>query len=146
MMKYIVLSPSHHLIGFNSREQVVQYCLKMDNESLSQYASNEELTYETMTPTEIGQLYTQIGAVYGGCHIYKSNEILQEMVHQDAEAEDIEKAKALFAGNDLKREIPCPGFIEDILGEMTPIPQNEMSDGIYYMNNIDAPSDEKDNG
>ena len=145
-MKYVVLSTAHSLIGFNSRNQVAEYCLKMDNDSLNQYASDQEFTYETMTPTEIGQLYTQIGAVYGGCQIYETNEILQEMQNQAAEKEYIEKAKALFGGNDLKREIPCPGYIEDILGEITPIPQNEMSDGIYYMNNIDSPSEEKDNG
>lgn len=146
MMKYVVLSPSHSLIGFNSKNQVAEYCLKMDNESLNQYASDQELVYETMTPTEIGQLYSQMGAVYGGCQIYKTDEILQEMHQQAAEKEYIEKAKALFKGNNLKYEIPCPGFIEDVLGELTPIPQNEMSDGIYYMNNIDSPSEEKDNG
>ena len=54
MMKYVVLSPSHSLIGFNSKNQVAEYCLKMDNESLNQYASDQELVYETMTPTEIG--------------------------------------------------------------------------------------------
>lgn len=143
-MKYAVLSPLHQFICFSSCDQVAEYCLKMDNASLDQYATDQELTYETMSPTEIGQLYTEVGAVYGGCQIYETKEILKALEEQGAEEEYIQKAKDLFNG--LRREIPCPGFIEDVLGEITPIPQNEMSDGVYFMNNIDSPSEEKDNG
>ena len=102
--------------------------------------------YETMTPTEIGQLYTEIGAVWGGCQIYETNDIIQAMKENGSEERYIHEANELFNNRNLHNEIHCPGFIEDILGELTPIPVNELSDGIYYMENIDAPNDEKDNG
>ena len=145
-MKYAVLSPDHMLICFDHSDQVTEYCLEIDNASLNEYCMQQGYVYETMSPTEIGQLYTEIGAVWGGCQIYETSDILQTMKENGSEARYIHEANELFNNRNLHNEIHCPGFIEDILGELTPIPVNELSDGIYFMENIDAPNDEKDNG
>ena len=58
----------------------------------------------------------------------------------------IEEAKALFESKNHLKEMTCPGYIEDLLGELTPIYPSNLTEGIYFMENIDAPNDEKDNG
>lgn len=145
-MKYAVLSPEHSLICFDHSDQVAEYCLRIDNDALNDYAKSQGYTYETMTPTEIGQLYTEIGAVDGGCLIYETRDILEAMKAEGVESELVERANALFNDRRLNEAIPCPGFLEDILGSLTPICPAQMTDGIYFMNNIDSPREEKDNG
>ncbi len=145
-MKYIVLSPDQKLIGFDDSEQVLEYCLEVDNDSLNDYCADQELIYENMTPTEIGQLYTNIGAIDGGCQIFLVSDILKVMEENTVDNYYIEQAKALFDNKKLYQEITCPGYIEDLLGELTPIYPSNLTEGIYFMENIDAPNDEKDNG
>lgn len=145
-MKYAVLSPDHSLICFDHSDQVAEYCLRIDNDALNEYASDNGYTYETMTPTEIGQLYTEIGAVDGGCQIFETRDILEAMKARGAEVSQIKEANDLFNDQRLHQEIECPGFLEDVLGELTPIYPAQMTDGIYFMNNIDSPREEKDNG
>ena len=145
-MKYAVLSPNQKLICFDHNNQVAEYCLRVDNDALNQYAADHEYTYETMTPTEIGQLYTEVGADYGGCLIYEIREILDTMKEHEVEQEYINQANELYNSSTLNNEIDCPGFLEDILGELTPISPAQMTDGIYFMRNIDSPREEKDNG
>lgn len=145
-MKYAVLSPNQLLICFDHADQVAEYCLRVDNHELNEYAEDQEYTYETMTPTEIGQLYTEVGAVYGGCQIYETRDILNALKEQGAEQAYIDKANELFNSKTLNNEIKCPAFLEDILGEITPISPAQMTDGIYFMENIDSPREEKDNG
>ena len=146
IMKYAVLSPDHKLICFDHDNQVAEYCLRTDNDELNQYAADQEYTYETMTPTEIGQLYVEMGANYGGCLIYETREILDAMKEHGVENTYIEKANELFNSKELNNEVVCPGFLEDVLGELTPISPAQMTDGIYFMENIDSPREEKDNG
>ncbi|QEH70289.1 hypothetical protein [Cellulosilyticum sp. WCF-2] len=146
-MKYIVLSPDQKLIGFEDSEHVLEYCLEVDNDSLDDYCEEQELVYETMTPTEIGQIYTNIGAISGGCQIFLVSDVLNLMKENAVDEYYIEEAKALFENNKkLYKEMTCPGYIEDLLGELTPIYPSNLTEGIYFMENIDAPNDEKDNG
>ena len=145
-MKYIVLSPEQKLIGFDDSDHVLEYCLEVDNDSLDDYCEDQELLYENMSPTEIGQLYTNMGAVDGSCQIFLVSDILKVMEDNAVEQEYIDQAKVLFESKTLYEGINCPGYIEDILGELTPIYPSSLTEGIYYMENIDAPNDEKDNG
>lgn len=145
-MKYAVLSPDNMLICFDHSNQVAEYCLDIDNESLNEYCSQQGYVYETMTPTEIGQLYTEVGAVWGGCNIYETRDILETMKENGSEQRYIDEANDLFNSERLHEPIHCPGFLEDILGDLTPINAASMTDGIYFMDNIDSPREEKDNG
>ena len=145
-MKYIVLSPDQKLIGFEDSDHVLEYCLEVDNDCLDDYCEDQELVYENMTPTEIGQAYTNIGAVQGGCQIFLSSDILKVMEENAVDEYYTLQAKELFEGRKLLREINCPGYIEDLVGELTPIYPSDLTEGIYFMKNIDAPNDEKDNG
>ena len=145
-MKYIVLSPDQKLIGFEDSDHVLEYCLEVDNNSLDDYCEEQELVYENMSSTEIGQMYTNIGAVQGGCQIFLTDEVLKVMKENRVDDYYILQAKELFESRKLRDEINCPGYIEDILGELTPIYPSDLTEGIYFMENIDAPNDEKDNG
>ncbi len=145
-MKYAVLSPDHKLICFDHSQQVAEYCLEVDNHSLNEYCEDQELVYETMSPTEIGQVYTNVGALWGGCQIFKTADIIKALKENGAEEGYIQEAMSLFNNRQLHHEIKCPGYLEDILGEVTPIYPSQMTDGVYFMENIDEPTDEKDNG
>lgn len=145
-MKYIVLSPHQRVICFDHSDQVAEYCLRVDNHQLNEYAEENGYTYETMTPTEIGQLYVEMGADYGGCKIYETSEILNSMRENDVDEEYINQANEFFNSKELNNQVDCPGFLEDVLGEVTPISAAQMTDGIYFMDNIDSPREEKDNG
>lgn len=145
-MKYAVLSPDNKLICFDHSDQVAEYCLDKDNESLDDYCAEEELVYETMTPTEIGQKYVEIGAISGGCQIYETRDILNAMKEHGVEDALIDEANDLFNDRRLNEEINCPGFLEDVLGELTPIHAAEFTDGIYFMENIDNSNETEDRG
>jgi len=145
-MKYVVLSQDQRIICFDHSDQVTEYCLEQDNDSLDEYCEERGYVYADMTPTEIGQLYVETGAVYGGCKIFETRDVLKEMKENGAEEEFIDEANHLFNDRSLNEEIPCPGFLEDILGELTPISPAQLSDGVNFMDNIDSPDDEKDNG
>ena len=145
-MKYAVLSPDHMLICFDNSEQVCEYCMEIDNDSLNEYCEQQDYHFETMSTTEIGQLYTEVGAVWGGCQIYETRDILDVLKENGSEKAYIDEANELFNSKRLHEEIHCPGFIEDVIGDLIPIPITQLLDGIYYMDNIDAPRDEKDNG
>lgn len=145
-MKYAVISPDHRLICFDHSDQVTEYCLEIDNDSLNEYCKQQGYTYETMTPTEIGQLYTEIGAVWGGSQVYETRDILEALKESGADSSLIDQTNELFNSRELNEPVHCPGFLDDILGELTPLSPSQLSDGIYFMENIDAPSDEKDNG
>ena len=145
-MKYVVLSQDQRIICFDHSDQVTEYCLEQDNDSLNEYCEERGYVYEDMSPTEIGQLYVETGAVNGGCKIFETEEVLQVMKEIDAEKSQIEEANHLFNDRSLHEERMCPGFLEDVFGELTPLSPSELSDGVYFMENIDAPNDEKDNG
>lgn len=74
------------------------------------------------------------------------SDILNLMKENAVDEYYIEEAKALFESKNLLKEMTCPGYIEDLLGELTPIYPSNLTEGIYFMENIDAPNDEKDNG
>lgn len=145
-MKYAVLSPKNLLICFDHSDQVTEYCLEKDNEALNEYCEERGYNYQDMTPTEIGQLYTEIGATYGGCRVFETSAILECMEEEQVEKELINQANELFNNRVLHEEIDCPGFLEDFLLELTPITPASLTDGIYFMDNIDAPGDTPDRG
>lgn len=145
-MKYAVISPDNKLICFDHPGQVAEYYLENVNHSLNDYCSDQEFTYETMTPTEIGQAYSNVAAVSGACSIYETSEILKAMRENGAEEDLVNEANELFNNRKLNKEINCPGYIEDILVELTPIPGAEMSSGLYTCTNVDDTTDTEDNG
>lgn len=145
-MKYAVVSPNNKLICFDHKDQVAEYYLESVNHSLNDYCKDQELTYETMSPTEIGQAYANVAAVSGACSIYETSEIIKAMKDNDVEADTIEEADALFNNRKLNEEIDCPGYLEDILAEVTSIPGAQMSSGLYTCTNVDDPTDTEDNG
>lgn len=145
-MKYAVFSPKNKLICFDHSDQVTEYCLEKDSEALNEYCKERGYNYQDLSPTEVGQLYTEIGATYGGCRIFKTRTVLDTMKENAVEEEFINKANELFNSRELHEEIDCPGFLEDFLMELTPLTPAELSDGVYFMENIDAPNDVVDRG
>ncbi|MEG0325329.1 MAG: hypothetical protein RR618_02260 [Cellulosilyticaceae bacterium] len=145
-MKYAVISSSNKLICFDQSDQVAEYYLESMNHSLNDYCKDQEFNYETMSPTEIGQAYANVSAVSGACSIYETREILKVMKENDVEKDLIDEADALFNDRSVNEEINCPGYIEDILGEVTSISGAEMSNGVYTCSNVDDTTDTEDNG
>lgn len=144
-MKYIVISPKNKCMCYEFTEQVAEYCMRKDNDYLDHYCKDQELEYENMTPVEIGYAYTTIGAEYAGCRIYETKEVLQAMEEEAVDTELLEEAKEFF--NDRKRthEVDCPGYLEDILIKVTPIPVSSISGNVYSCENIDGASEERTN-
>lgn len=145
-MRYAVVSPKHMLICFDHSNQVAEYCLEKDNEALDAYCKDQGLVYETMSSTEIGQTYTTIGANSTRCRIYETRELIKALRDNGAEQSIINEMNELFNNRRLNNEIDCPAYIEDILQEVSPISQAQMSDGFYTCTNIDDTNDAKDNG
>lgn len=145
-MKYAVLSPDHKIICFENSGQVAEYCLGVANHSLDRYCKDQDWTYGTMSPTEIGQLYTNVGAVWGECQIYETNHIVDVMKEMGADEEYIKAARELFDASSESKEISCPGYLEDVLGELTPLSAAQMTDGIYFMDNISSSTEEGEYG
>lgn len=144
-MKYVVLSPHNKLICFDHSTQVREYCLEQDNHALDEYCEDQEFTYETMTPVEIGYNYVVSSAQRGGCRIFETRQVLDTMKELDVESELIDRINGFFNDRRLNREIDCPSYLEDILVEVTPIPAACMTDGVYRMDNVDEASDVQPN-
>lgn len=145
-MRYAVLSPDNQLICFKNSDQVAEYCLGVANHSLNQFCEDQQRIYADMSPTEIGQLYTNVGAVWGECKIYETSSVLKVMKEMGADQEYIDAAQELFFGSSESKEINCPGYLEDVLGELTPLSAAQMTDGIYFMENIASSTEEGEYG
>lgn len=144
-MKYVVLSPHNKIICFDHSSQVEEYCLDKDNEELNDYCAEQEFTYETMTPIEIGYNYVVAGAERRGCKIYETRQVLDKMYELQADKELIDQVNNMFNDRRLNNEVDCPAYLEDVLIEVTPIPASCMTDGVYIMDNVDSASDERNN-
>lgn len=139
-MQYIVISPKNKLMCFENKDQVLAYCMEKDNEDLDKYCEDQQLTYENMTPVEIGYAYASVGAQSGGCRVYDAKDVLRTMVDEGIEREMIEEASALFYNRRLDHEIDCPGYLEDFFSTLTPVPISTLCGRIYQSDNVDGPS------
>lgn len=144
-MKYVVLSPHNKIICFDHADQVEEYCLDKDNEALDNYCKDQEFTYETMTPVEIGYSYVAANAERNGCKIYETRQVLDKMKELQADEGLIDRVNDMFNNRQLNNEVACPSYLEDVLMEITPIPAACMTDGVYIMDNVDSASDERNN-
>lgn len=137
-MKYTVISPKNKLVCFDTKEQVAQYCMEKDTLYLDRYFKDQELKYENMTPVEIGYGYVTIGAEEGGCRIFSTKEILEAMKENAVEDEIIHQTKDLLDNERKSLEINCPGYLEDLLAGLTPIPLSSLVGNIYTCFNTDG--------
>lgn len=144
-MKYIVVSPKNKCMCYGSEKQVAEYCIEKDNAYLDRYCKDQELEYQNMTPVEIGYAYTTIGAECAGCRVYEIKEVLETMKEEAVEEEVIEEAKLFFERCRHTGEVDCPGYLEDILIRVTPIPVSSFSGDIYRCQNTDGASEERTN-
>lgn len=144
-MRYAVISPNNKLICFDHTEQVAEYCMEKNNGSLENYLEDQEQSCESMTPVEIGYFYAQVGAEIGESLIYETCSIIKAMKEEDVGSEIIEAAQELFNNRRLNEEIDCPGYIQDSVAVLTPIPVAELSGHVYTAENIDSSSDERGN-
>lgn len=145
-MKYAVLSPKNKLICFEHHDEVTEYCLEKESEALNEYCKERNYNLQDLSSTEVGQLYTEIGATYGACRIFEIPAIIEAMKENEVDQTLMNEATDLFNHTGVNEERDCPGFIEDIVMELTPITAVELSNGIYFMENIDAPNDVADRG
>ncbi|MGL5675734.1 MAG: hypothetical protein ACRDDX_04950 [Cellulosilyticaceae bacterium] len=144
-MKYVVISPKNKCMCYDDAEQVAEYCMEKDNDYLDHYCKEQQLEYENMTPVEIGYAYTTIGAESRGCRVYETKEILQAMGSEAIELELIQEAKAFFEDRRRQHEVECPGYLEDIVVGVTPVPVSSLSGNVYSCKNIDGASEERGN-
>lgn len=144
-MKYVVFSPENRLICFEEPGEVEEYCLEKDNDYLNIYSADQDYTYESMTPVEIGYAYVTSAAEKGGCRIYETKDVLNKMHEYDVPYDMIKATLGLFYDTTKSKEIDCPSYLEDIFMELTPIPVASMTDGIYMSSNVDGASNVQPN-
>lgn len=144
-MKYAVISPKNKLICFDDPQQVASYCMKKDNQYLDAYCQDQELEYENMSPVEIGYFYSLVGAQDRGCRIYPTADVIKAMKEEGVDKEMIEEVQDFFNARGRYQEVECPGYLEDIFIELTPIYAAELSGGVYSCENIDGASHERGN-
>lgn len=145
LMKYIVISPKNKCMCYEYAEQVAEYCMEKDNDYLDRYCKEQQLEYQNMTPVEIGYAYTTIGAEHAGCRVYETKEVIKAMAEEAVETEIIVEAKTFFDDHRRMHEVDCPGYLEDILVGVTPIPVSSLSGNVYSCENIDGASKERTN-
>ena len=144
-MKYIVISPKNKLICFDDATQVTAYCMEKDTGYLDKFCEDQQLSYDNMTPVEIGYAYAAIGAQSGGCRVYELGEIEQSMKSEAIEKKFIEETIKFLNSEELDREVECPGYLEDVVANITPVSVSSLSGNIYIGQNIDSASDERGN-
>lgn len=144
-MKYAVVSPKNKLICFDDADQVAEYCMEKDTLYLDRYCENQQLEYDNMTPVEIGYAYTTVGAESGGCRVYETGEIMKAMLEEGVDDDLILEVRNLFNNRKLNHQVDCPGYLEDILVDVTPVPVSSLSGNVYTCQNVDGASKEREN-
>lgn len=136
-MKYVVLSPARKIICFDHGEQVAQYCDEKERSDIDAYCKDQQYTYETMSAVDVGYVYTLIGAEAGVCYIYETKDVLKHMKELQVESDLIDATADLFNDRRLNEEIDCPGYLSDVLMDLTPMTVSQLLDPLYTMQNID---------
>lgn len=137
-MKYVVLSPTRKIICFDHKDQVAEYCGEEERTDIDAYCKDQEFEYENMSSDDIGNIYAVIGAEQGVCHIYETDYVLSEMKESGVESYLIEQTREIFNNRRLNEEIDCPGYLSDVLMELSPTHVSELLGPIYMMGNIDG--------
>lgn len=140
-MKYVVVSPNNQMICFDHEDQVAEYCMEQDNIALNNYYEDQELEYENMTPVEIGYGYAAIGAESGGCKIFQTTDIINKMKEYEIDDEWINEINDMFNNKKLHRERLCPGYLTDVMAELTPIDIALIAGNVYTCTNLDSNSE-----
>lgn len=136
-MKYVVLSPSRKIICFDHSEQVAQYCDEKERSNIDAYCEDQQYNYETMSAVDVGYVYTLIGAEAGVCYIYETRDVLKHMKELQVESDLIKDTADLFNDRRLNEEVDCPGYLSDVLMDLTPLTVSQLLDPLYMMQNID---------
>lgn len=137
-MKYVVLSPTRKMICFDDRNQVVEYCNEQEHAHIDAYCKDQEFQYENMTSADVGNIYAVVGAEQGVCQIYETDQVLSHMKQEGVESDLIEQTRELFKNRKFDREIDCPGYLSDVLVELSPMQVSQLLGPIYMMGNIDG--------
>lgn len=137
-MKYVVLSPMRKIICFDHKEQVAEYCDEIERIDIDAYCKDQEFEYESMSPVDVGNIYTIIGAEQGVCQIYETEEVIRQMTENQIEEYLIKETNELFNNRRLNDEMDCPGYLSDILMEISPVQVSQLLEPVYRMGNIDG--------
>lgn len=141
-MKYVVLAPENKIICFDDADQVLQYCSEQEAVDLDAYCEDQDYNYETLSSADVGYLYTVVGAENGTNHIFETVDVVEHMKENAVEASIIEETNHLFNQGTLSKEQNCPGYLRDVLGDMTPLSPLQLVGGIYRCENIDGQAHE----
>ena len=90
-----------------------------------------------MSSVDVGYVYTLIGAEAGVCYIYETKDVLKHMKELQVESDLIDATADLFNDRRLNEEIDCPGYLSDVLMDLTPMTVSQLLDPLYTMQNID---------
>ncbi|OOO00692.1 MAG: hypothetical protein ATN35_06095 [Epulopiscium sp. Nele67-Bin004] len=134
-MKYVVVLPNETLMCFDNASQVANVCMEIENNYVEDYAKDQQLEFQDMTPTEIGFAYNVVGTEQLGCVVYETREILQAMREEGVDSETIIGAKDLF-NMDTNKPIAYPSFLDDVFTQVTPVPISSISGNVYTMQNV----------
>ncbi|MEG0086482.1 MAG: hypothetical protein RR817_08420 [Niameybacter sp.] len=130
-MKYVVSAPNHQIICFDHHGQVLEYCDEQEAKDLDAYCKDQDYNYDTLTPVDVGHLYTLIGAENGTCHIYQTDQVIKYMKENAVDTSIIEEVRELFNSRELNDEQNCPGYLSDVLAEMPPMTASQLLDKPY---------------
>ena len=137
-MKYMVLSPTRKMICFDDKNQVVEYCNQQEQAHIDAYCKDQEFQYENMTSVDVGNIYAIIGAEQGVCQIYETDHVLSHMKQEGVDSDLVEQTRELFKNRKFDREIDCPGYLSDVLVELSPMQVSQLLGPVYMMGNIDG--------
>lgn len=137
-MKYVVLSPTRKIICFDHEGQVAEYCDEKERASIDDYCKDQQFEYETMGSVDVGYIYTLIGAEAGVCQIYETTDVIKYMQENQVESYLIEETNEMFNSRRLNEEVDCPGYLSDVLMELTPMSASQFLTPLYKMHNIDG--------
>ncbi len=136
-MKYTIITPKQTLMNYNEENQVANYCMEVENAYLDEYATQEELQFESMTPVEIGFAYNTVGTEKQGCMVYETRDIMAAMKEEGADESTIEEARAIFNVT-TEKPIIYPTYLDDVITTVTPVPISSLSGNVYTMENISS--------
>ncbi|OOB78871.1 MAG: hypothetical protein BEN18_05945 [Epulopiscium sp. Nuni2H_MBin001] len=136
-MKYIVITPQATMICFNEASQVANFCMEIENNNLDKFALEEGLTYETMTPVEIGFAYNAAGTQEQSCMVYETKEVIAAMKSEAVEQAMIDEALAFF-NTATSSPIVYPTYLDDVITMVTPVPIASICGNVYTMENLSA--------
>lgn len=121
MIKYLVFNSDEQVIGFYNESQMLEYVDENYASNMQTYATENQVTQDEITASQVEDYATILGATDGNCRVYDMADVMNCLASADmpriyeAELMDFLNHRPIEMEND------CPMMLYELLSQVIPI-------------------------